>query len=420
MPKELRSDRRDDIFKEYVIARVEKAGEKFEVLVKPDAVQRIRDGKEVDLLRELAIDEIFKDAHKGSKASEEKMMEFFGTTEPLAVAKQIVQRGEIQLTTEQRRQMLEAKRKQIVQYIAANAINPQTGAPHPPQRIENAMEEAKVHVDPFKSIEEQVKEVLDALRPLIPIRFEKVRIAVKLSAEDSAKAYGDIKSFRPIVIPGEAVGGPGLKPGPGTYSEGGRVFAAQLGIRNEHEGTVSVIPLNGRYIPQRGDAVIGEVVDQGPSHWLVDINSPYPAPLHATESPWRVEFGDTARYLKVGDVIMCHVLSVDEIKRVQLTMQEREARRLNGGMVIEISPTKVPRVIGKQGSMVSLIMDLTGCRIYVGQNGRIWLDGDDRSAAVAALAIRLIEERAQAVGLTEAVRELIAREQPRGRGPRPS
>ena len=199
MPKELRSDRRDDIFKEYVIARLEKAGEKFEVLVKPDAVQRIRDGKEVDLLRELAIDEIFKDAHKGSKASEEKMMEFFGTTEPLAVAKQIVQRGEIQLTTEQRRQMLEAKRKQIVQYIAANAINPQTGAPHPPQRIENAMEEAKVHVDPFKSIEEQVKEVLDALRPLIPIRFEKVRIAVKLSAEDSAKAYGDIKSFGTIV-----------------------------------------------------------------------------------------------------------------------------------------------------------------------------------------------------------------------------
>ena len=126
MPKELRSDRRDDIFKEYVIARVEKAGEKFEVLVKPEAVQKIRDGKEVDLLRELAIDEIFRDAHKGSKASEEKMAEFFGTTDPLAVAKQIIQRGEIQLTTEQRRQMLEAKRRQIVQYIAANAINPQT------------------------------------------------------------------------------------------------------------------------------------------------------------------------------------------------------------------------------------------------------------------------------------------------------
>jgi ribosome maturation protein SDO1 len=199
MPKELRSDRRDDIFKEYVIARVEKSGEKFEILVKPEAVQKVRDGKDVDLLRELAIDEIFKDAHKGSKASEEKMVEFFGTTEPLAVAKQIIQHGEIQLTTEQRRQMLEVKRKQIVQYIAANAINPQTGAPHPPQRIENAMEEAKVHIDPFKPVDEQVKEVLDALRPLIPIRFEKVRIAVKLSAEDSAKAYGDIKGYGTIL-----------------------------------------------------------------------------------------------------------------------------------------------------------------------------------------------------------------------------
>ena len=199
MPKELRSDRRDDIFKEYVIARIEKSGEKFEVLVKPEAVQKIRDGKEVDLLKELAIDEIFKDAHKGSKASEEKMVEFFGTAEPLAVAKQIIQRGEIQLTTEQRRQMLEVKRKQVVQYIAANAINPQTGAPHPPQRIENAMEEAKVHVDPFKPVEEQVKDVLDALRPLLPIRFEKVRIAVKLSAEDSAKAYGDIKGYGTIL-----------------------------------------------------------------------------------------------------------------------------------------------------------------------------------------------------------------------------
>jgi len=199
MPKELRTDRRDDIFKEYVIARIEKSGEKFEVLVKPDAVQRLRDGKEVDLLSELAIDQIFRDAHKGSKASEEKMREFFGTTEPLEVARQIVLRGDIQLTTEQRRQMLEAKRKQIVQYIAANAINPQTNTPHPPQRIEIAMEEAKVHVDPFKPVEEQVKDVMDALRPLLPIRFEKVRIAVRLAAEESAKCYGDIKAFGTIL-----------------------------------------------------------------------------------------------------------------------------------------------------------------------------------------------------------------------------
>ena len=199
MPKELRTERRDDVFKEYVVARVEKHGEKFEVLVKPDAVQRIRDGKDVNPLDELAIDQIFRDAHKGSKASEEKMKEIFGTTDNLTVARAIVMKGEIQLTTEQRREMLEQKRKQIVQYIAANAINPQTGAPHPPQRIEIAMEEAKVHIDPFKPVEEQVKTVLDALRPLIPIRIEKTRIAVKLGAEDSAKCYGDIKAFGTIL-----------------------------------------------------------------------------------------------------------------------------------------------------------------------------------------------------------------------------
>ncbi len=221
---------------------------------------------------------------------------------------------------------------------------------------------------------------------------------------------GSGAALRQIVIPGEAVGGPGLRPGPGTFKSGDRIVAAQLGVRAERDGHVSVIPLNGRYLPQRGDAVVGIVTDLGPSHWLVDINAPYPAPLHATESPWRVEFGDTSRYMRVGDAILAFVLSVDEIKRLQLTMQDRDARKLNGGMLVEISPTKVPRVIGKQGSMISMIKDLTRTRIYVGQNGRIWIDGPEDAAATAVLAIRFIEERAQAFGLTEAVRDLLERE----------
>jgi exosome complex component RRP4 len=217
-------------------------------------------------------------------------------------------------------------------------------------------------------------------------------------------------SARQIVIPGEVVGRPGLKPGPGTFGEGGRIYAAQLGILNERDGRVSVIPLAGCYIPKPGDAIIGEIIDVGPSHWLVDINSPYPAPLHATESPWEIEFGDSARFLNVGDAIMAHVLSVDEAKRVQLTMRSREARRLNGGQLLEISPMKVARVIGKQGSMVDLIKSITKCRIYVGQNGRIWLDGPDRDTAIAARGIKLVEERAQAFGLTEAVRDFLTSE----------
>ncbi len=198
MAKELRTERSDDLFKEYVIARIEKHGERFEVLVKPDAIQAIQDGKPVSL-EVLAIDTVFRDARKGTHAPVEKMKEIFETEDPIKVAEVLIRKGEIQLTTEQRREMLEQKRRAIVTHIATHAINPQTGTPHPPQRIEIAMEEARVRVDERKGVEEQVKTVLDAIRPLIPIRFEKARIAVKLNAEDAAKCYGDLKAFGAIV-----------------------------------------------------------------------------------------------------------------------------------------------------------------------------------------------------------------------------
>lgn len=194
MVKELRKDRGLGIFENKVIARLEKSGESFEVVVEPDVVQAIRDGEETDLEKGMAIDTIFRDAKKGTRSSEDKMEEVFGTTDPLAVARAVIEKGEIQVTTDQRRKMLEAKKKAIVNTIAKNAINPQTNTPHPPQRIENAMAEAKVHVDPFKSVDEQIQDVLSALQPLLPIRFERVKIAVKLSAEDCAKCYGDIKA----------------------------------------------------------------------------------------------------------------------------------------------------------------------------------------------------------------------------------
>jgi len=199
MVKELRKDRGLGIFENKVIARFEEGGESFEVVVEPDVVQAIRDGEEADLEKGMAIDTIFRDAKKGTRSSEDKMEEIFGTTDPLVVAKAVIEKGEIQVTTEQRRKMLEDKKKAVVNKIAKNAINPQTNAPHPPQRIENAMAEAKVHVDPFKSVDEQIQNVLEALQPLMPIRFEKVKIAIKLSAEDCAKCYGDIKAYGRIM-----------------------------------------------------------------------------------------------------------------------------------------------------------------------------------------------------------------------------
>jgi ribosome maturation protein SDO1 len=183
---------------EAIVARFESHGESFEVLIDPAIVQKMKDGKEVDLVDHMVIDTIFKNAKKGTRAPEEKIKEIFGTTDPISVAKIIILKGEVQLTTEQRKIMQENKRKRIVEYIARNAMNPQTGAPHPPTVIETAMEEARLHIDPFKSVEAQVPAVMDAIRPLIPIRFDKVRIAVKVSGESYGKCYEDFKHFGKI------------------------------------------------------------------------------------------------------------------------------------------------------------------------------------------------------------------------------
>jgi len=217
----------------------------------------------------------------------------------------------------------------------------------------------------------------------------------------------DSAATRRVVIPGELIDSRGSKPGEGTYADGGHVYAAQLGIVAQGDGLVSVIPLGGRYMPRADDEVIGQVVDLGPSHWLLDINAPYPAPLHATESPWRVDFGDTGRYMDIGDSAICRVLQVDETKRVQCTMQDRELHKIEGGQIVEVSHSKVPRIIGKDGSMIQLIKSFTKIQGFVGQNGRIWIDGNPEDVMIATRVIKLIEDHAQAVGLTEAVNAFL-------------
>jgi exosome complex component RRP4 len=212
---------------------------------------------------------------------------------------------------------------------------------------------------------------------------------------------------REVVLPGDLLDTGKLKAGAGTYVQDGRIYAAQLGIKSVKANFVNVIPLGGRYIPSPGDTVIGKVVDIGPSNWFIDINSPYQAPLHVNEVPWRVDFGDTARFMNIGDTLLAKVLMVDETKRVQVTMKEQGLRKLQGGQVMEISHSKVPRVIGKGGSMIQMIKTMTNTRIFVGQNGRVWLDGDIESILFAIRAIKMIEDNAQASHLTEKVREYL-------------
>jgi exosome complex component RRP4 len=127
-----------------------------------------------------------------------------------------------------------------------------------------------------------------------------------------------------------------------------------------------------------------------------------------------VEFGETGRFMSVGDIVLLKVVGVDEAKRIQVSMQDHGLRKLTGGMVIEISPSKVPRVIGRNGSMIQMLKNMTGCRIYVGQNGRIWIDGELDNIVKAVQAIKLIEDEAHSLGLTERVKKLL--EEQTGKG----
>ncbi|HOI71587.1 MAG TPA: ribosome assembly factor SBDS [Methanobacterium sp.] len=180
---------------EAVIARLEYYGEHFEILVDPDLAADFKRGKEIELEDILAVEEIFKDAKKGDKASEEAMLKAFNTTDPTEAAALIIKKGQVQLTAQQRKEMQEEKRKNIVATITREAINPQTKLPHPARRIEIAMEEAKIHIDPFKSVDEQVTETLKAIRTKIPIRFEKVKVAIKIPGDVQGKVYNIIPEY---------------------------------------------------------------------------------------------------------------------------------------------------------------------------------------------------------------------------------
>ena len=208
-------------------------------------------------------------------------------------------------------------------------------------------------------------------------------------------------------MPGQELGGTGLKPGMGTYRMAGTVYAAQLGIRDERSGFVNVMPLAGRYMPRPGDSVIGLVQDVGPSNWMVDIHCPYIAFLHANETQWKVDFGAAGQFLTPGDTVLAKVGMVDEVKRVNLTMKEQGLRKLARGQIMKVNHSRVPRVIGRGGSMISMLKEHTACRIFIGQNGVVWIDGELEGIALAVAAISMIDRGVHRDGLTESVRAFL-------------
>jgi len=182
-----------------VIARLKRGGEVFEVLVDPYLARDLKEGKEVDFEQLLAVEEVFKDAKKGERASKEELQKIFGTSDVRIIARKIIIEGEVQITAEQRREMLEQKKKQIIEYIRRNTVDPRTGAPHPPTRIEMALESAKVHIDIFKPVEAQIKDIVKALKPILPMRFEEIEIAIKIPPEHTGRAISALYSFGNVI-----------------------------------------------------------------------------------------------------------------------------------------------------------------------------------------------------------------------------
>ena len=216
---------------------------------------------------------------------------------------------------------------------------------------------------------------------------------------------------REIVIPSQLLGDvKNKKAGRGTFVEKGKIYAEVLGILNANSNYINVVPLKGRYDPIENDFVIGIVEEPMASSWLVNINAAYPALLHVNEVPWDVDFGETERYLNHGDSLMAKVLQVDQEKKLQITLNDRNLYKIKGGQIIEVEPSKVPRIIGKKGSMITLLKKYTKCRIFVGQNGRIWIDGDDDGMKKVIDTIKMIEDESLSYGLTNRIEELLKKD----------
>ena len=212
---------------------------------------------------------------------------------------------------------------------------------------------------------------------------------------------------RKIVLPGDLVSTNPRAAGPGTYVENGKVYARVLGLLDKTDTGVRIIPLKGRYFPSIGDTVVGIVKEVTANGWIVDINSPYTAFLPVLENPEMRPNKKPNDVLDIGDAIIAKVMNIDPKMKVTLTMKDRLCRPIRVGRIVAINPTRVPRVIGKKGSMIKLFKSELDIQIIVGQNGLIWLNGDRRKVSIAEEAIYIIEQEAHTEGLTDRITEFI-------------
>mgnify|MGYP003289031438 CR=1 FL=1 len=209
-----------------------------------------------------------------------------------------------------------------------------------------------------------------------------------------------------LVIPGQILSDDEYYSGRGTFKENGKVCSSLLGRVSLRNKKIRVIPLKSKYVPKKGDVVIGKINDVRFSMWDVDINSPYSGILPAFEVFGR-EKKELNKVYDVGDVLFLRVVDVDEIKKAKLGLKGRGMGKFKGGIIVDIAPTKVPRLIGKKGSMINMIKDKTNCKIVVGQNGLVWVKGDEDMEQLTREVIHLIEEEAHTSGLTNKIKNKL-------------
>ena len=222
---------------------------------------------------------------------------------------------------------------------------------------------------------------------------------------------------RQIVRPGDLLGeGEDIVNGEYTYRLDNKIYSMILGLAEVDDGKVSVIPLEGTPLPREGDIVIGLVIGVGITNWIVDIRGPYKAILNANEAleSFNPITDDLRKYLDVGDYIVAKIILFDRSRNPMLTLKGKGLGKITEGVVIDVKPSRVPRIIGKKKNMINMLIEMTGCNIVVGQNGRIWIRCPEKSLEdIVIRAIRKIEAEAHIPGLTERVKMFIEEEKRR-------
>ena len=219
---------------------------------------------------------------------------------------------------------------------------------------------------------------------------------------------------RQLVLPGDLIAEDNYEAGENTYTEGKKIYASRVGLVEYEDKRVNVVALRAFYVPRVGDIVIGVVVEVGFTGWTVDINAPYQAILRASDvlgRPFRPQKDDLAQFLDVGDLVVAKITAYDRAHDPQLTVGEPGLGKITRGQIARVTPTKIPRVIGRKGSMISMIKQETNCQIILGLNGVILVTGkilEDEQLAV--MTIRKIDEESHISGLTDRITQLLKEE----------